>query len=327
MKRNLKVLFIGMGSIGKRNFSSCLRVRPNYEYAAIRSGKGNNETIQGMKMLVDWDSVDEFNPDGVWICNPTAYHVETLEKAVRFTRNVFCEKPLSHDISQLERVLKTHSDANLNFSYGCILRHHPLILRAKQIVETRVLGKPVKYSLRCGSDLRTWRSPDYRKSYSATRSLGGGVSLDLIHEFDYAEFIFGKLNVVGGFKTRQGALEIDSDDYCIALTVHEAGVRGSIELDYLRTSAKREFEIQFTDGLVVGNLITGELVMQSGFGKDTKEMRENLPILREKLDDIQSESVFSAFEGAPNSLWKVEEIVELNRKVVEIPFVQYGMCL
>lgn len=44
----------------------------------------------------------------------------------------------------------------------------------------------------CSTYLPNWHpNEDYRTSYSAHKDLGGGVSIDLIHEWDYITYLLG----------------------------------------------------------------------------------------------------------------------------------------
>ena len=59
------------------------------------------------------------------------------------------------------------------------------------------------YSARvlCSSYLPGWRpGVDYRTVYSAHKDMGGGVTIDLIHEWDYLVELFGKPEKMYNFK-------------------------------------------------------------------------------------------------------------------------------
>ena len=56
---------------------------------------------------------------------------------------------------------------------------------------------------------------DYRTVYSARRAMGGGVTIDLIHEWDYLVDLFGRPQEVYNFKGTYSELEIDSDDLSV----------------------------------------------------------------------------------------------------------------
>ena len=72
-----------------------------------------------------------------------------------------------------------------------------------------------------GSYLPDWRpSVDYRDTYSARRSLGGGVLRDAIHELDLLVWILGwPIDVVGGWIGRGRRPEIDVEDTVRAVLV------------------------------------------------------------------------------------------------------------
>ena len=68
----------------------------------------------------------------------------------------------------------------------------------------------------CSSYLPDWRpGVDYRTVYSAHKALGGGVTIDLIHEWDYLVDLFGVPQKLYNFKGTYSDLEIDSDDLSV----------------------------------------------------------------------------------------------------------------
>ena len=56
---------------------------------------------------------------------------------------------------------------------------------------------------------------NYLKSYSASKSKGGGVLLDLSHEIDYINWLFGSFDVDYVFNGKISNLPISSDDTLI----------------------------------------------------------------------------------------------------------------
>ena len=111
----------------------------------------------------------------------------------------------------------------------------------------------------CSSYLPEWRpGTDYRECYSAHAELGGGVVLDLIHEWDYLSWLFGLPLETEGFCGHFSPLEITSDD----VAVYAARYRDlllSLQLDYIGRVPRRETELYCADETYVGDLIKGEV--------------------------------------------------------------------
>ncbi|WP_298654045.1 Gfo/Idh/MocA family oxidoreductase, partial [uncultured Proteiniphilum sp.] len=75
-----------------------------------------------------------------------------------------------------------------------------------------------------------WRpNTDYKKSYSAKKEEGGGVSIDLIHEWDYLIYLFGFPQEVYNLQGKFSHLDINSEDL-------ESAINATLERRFTRYS-------------------------------------------------------------------------------------------
>ena len=312
----MNVLFIGLGSIGLRNLESCQRVRPRHRYAAWRRAS-SSAPIEGVKFFETLSESLDFCPDLIWICNPTSQHVQTVREVLPSGAALFIEKPLGHEAAEIDAIARDMANASVPFFYGCILRHHPLVCRTSDLLRSGTLGRPSHYTLYSGSYLPSWRpGRDYREIYSAKVSQGGGVTLDLIHEFDFAESWFGPPQIIQGFRGQLSSLEIDSDDTCVASLWHSTGILGQITLTYARVRARRDFEIVFDTGVLRGDLLSGSLQWMTQQGGS--EWTETHSIDRDALHDLQTRHVFEILEKGERSPWDIRAVAKLNTQVLGI---------
>jgi predicted dehydrogenase len=150
---------------------------------------------------------------------------------------MFIEKPLFESSKYCLEHIKFKE--NGIYYVACPLRFHPVLQKAKDFAEQNRI-----YSFRaiCSSFLPNWRKNiDYRKNYSAIKEMGGGVTLDLIHEWDYLIWLFGLPNKVNGHKSKVSNLELSSDDLSIYVCSW-SNLCGSIHLDYFGMAERREIE-------------------------------------------------------------------------------------
>ena len=90
--------------------------------------------------------------------------------------------------------------------------------------------------------LTDWRPhQDYRNSYSAREDLGGGATLDFIHEIDLINWLFGIPESVSGILSKTGALSIQTEDSVDAF-INRNGVIINLHLDYLRRPFERRIK-------------------------------------------------------------------------------------
>jgi predicted dehydrogenase len=317
----MNVLFVGLGSIGRRNLEACLRVRPGFSYAALRSGKGASPDLGDLaakvRTLGSWDEAKGFGPRSVWVCNPTALHRDAVSQAASLGASVFVEKPLAHSADDVRAIADAVEHSGQAFFYGCILREHPLIERVKRLLDSGELGRAISYQTYCGSYLPDWRpGRDYRQVYSAQKAMGGGVALDLIHDFDYPDYWFDASERLEGRKAKLSDLEIDCEDFCSASVLHRSGVLGQTTVTYFRREPKRSFEVLCSGGVLEGDLLTGRLRIVARTGARDEEHRAT----RDELHDHQARRVFEALESGAGSPWRVRDVASLTEKLIALGY-------
>ncbi|MDR1475660.1 MAG: Gfo/Idh/MocA family oxidoreductase [Holosporales bacterium] len=235
-----KLLFVGLGSIGKRrlsNISTVLESR-NIEFQAdaLRTKSVGHEGI--IDVYLDKDRLPN-DYDIIFITNPTSLHYEAMEWLKEKTRHFFVEKPIFDTLCEF--------DFNKGICYtACPLRFHPVVRSLKKFAQHNDI---FAFRAICSSYLPSWKaSIDYRSSYSAKKAMGGGVELDLIHEIDYLKWIFGKPAKVLLESVKASNLDIDSNDIALYI-IKFPNVLGSLHLDYFgryKQGKVREIEV-FTD--------------------------------------------------------------------------------
>ena len=268
-----KIAFCGLGSIGKRHLRNTVKYLQahhyDYQIDAVRSRAGAELPEDIVCHLTHTYSYADEIPtdyDIIFITNPTSMHRECIERYCSNTRSMFIEKPLVDDINR-------HLDKlppGLVCYVACPLRYTRPLLYVKEHIECSRA-----YAVRavCSTYLPGWHPhEDYRKSYSARRSMGGGVAIDLIHEWDYLIWLFGRPDSVTGIGRKVSELEIDSEDIAVYIGYTDKCVY-ELHLDYFGREEKRNFEIYLPGETITVDLRGGNIRFSDGKKIDLREDR------------------------------------------------------
>lgn len=260
----MKVLIVGLGSIAQKHIAALKAVYNEPEIFALRSGQPAN-IVEGVQNVYDISEISDLNIDFVIICNPTSEHKASIEKLLPLKLPLFIEKPLFSELGQ-ESLIKQIGDAAIATYVACNLRFLECLTFAKDYVTSQRINEVNIY---CGSYLPNWRpGVDFRKVYSANAEMGGGVHIDLIHEIDYAHWLFGQPQSVQAIKRNVSSLEITAVDYANFVLQYTQFTVG-IVLNYYRKDSKRTCEIVCEDGTLLVDLLAntvawnGEIIFRS----------------------------------------------------------------
>jgi len=275
----MKVCFVGIGSIAKRHIRNLRTIyaerSESLHIDALRHTSGNlPDGVDLDDIYTDSESLPK-DYDIIFLTNPTEYHAEMLRVLHDHGRHFFIEKPVA-SLKTMELLHDIPYRPDSVYYVAGPLRYNNVIQYVKKHIDPSAVN-----AVRCisSSYLPDWRPGiDYRQTYSAHSDLGGGVSIDLIHEWDYLTDIFGLPKAVHMFKGKVSQLEIDSDDYAIYIAQYE-NMTAEVHLDYFGRKTIRKIEIYTDDDTIEGDIITGTITYQvSGKKVDLSEGRDSYQI-------------------------------------------------
>ena len=254
----MKFLIAGYGSIGRRHFQN-LQALNQKDILFLRSGKSQlpAEDLQGIPVETSLEDALAHNPDALIVANPTAKHLDVAIPAAKAGVHILMEKPISHSLDRVNEFQEAVEESGSRVLVGFQYRFHPGLIQMKAILDSGEIGKPLQARVHWGEYLPDWHPwEDYRKSYSALKNLGGGVTLTLSHPFDYLRWLMGEVVAISGMTANNGVLGIESEEQAQAGLRFESGALANVQLDYLQKPAAHWVEIQCEKGYLVCDFIT-----------------------------------------------------------------------
>lgn len=310
----MKIVFFGLGSIGKRHAEILLK---NYQHDlyAFRSGVNDQSNSLGIKELNSWSEVEKLKADVAFITNPTFLHIETATACAKIGCKLFLEKPIGKDLKGLDELLGIVKAKKLVTFVAYNLRFHPIILELKKIIEKK---KILHARAVCTSYLPNWRpDEDYLKRYSANKEMGGGVILDLSHELDYISYLFGSIKKIEGNYAKRSSLTQDAEDFAdILLLTDLAPV--NIHINFLSYLRQRYLQIDLENLTIIGDIINAEIKKY-----ENEKLKENFKVEYKRGQEYK-EQIKYFFDNIdnPKMMNNLIEAENLYRKIID--FKQNG---
>jgi myo-inositol 2-dehydrogenase / D-chiro-inositol 1-dehydrogenase len=226
----LRLGVIGVGRIGRMHADMLARQVPGAALTMVHdvhrpSARGVADTLG----VAAADDVDELlaaaDVDAVAICTSTDTHADLIVAAAEAGKAIFCEKPVSLDLAELDRALAAVEAAGVPFQIGFNRRFDAAHAAVAAAVASGRIGEP---------HLARISSRDPAPPPLAYVKTSGGLFLDMtIHDFDMARFVTGS-DVVEVFA--RGAIRVDPElaevgdvDTAVITLVHANGCLTTID--------------------------------------------------------------------------------------------------
>lgn len=246
------VAVLGTGSIGIRHLRLLRQIENVIPVAIpIRASRMPELAAQGYSVA---NNLSEAKAQRAIIATDTRRHMDDARLALSEGCHVLVEKPMAVDVVQALPLLMQGQSHERRLFVGCVLRFSESLNGFRAQLPN--IGRVHSVRIESQSYLPDWQPHhSYRDAYSA-RADEGGVLRDLIHEIDYAGWIFGWPETVQGRIRNLGRLGIDAEECADLFWETKTGVAVSVTLDYLSRQARRRMRASGEHGTLEWDAIT-----------------------------------------------------------------------
>ncbi|MBV8953237.1 MAG: inositol 2-dehydrogenase [Solirubrobacterales bacterium] len=225
----LRIGVIGVGRIGRMHAELIAHQVPGAALGAVYDAyePAARDVAAELRVPAASTAAEIFDSDldAVAICSSSDTHVDLLIAAAEADKAVFCEKPVSLELAELDRALDAIETAAVPFQIGFNRRFDPAHASVREAVAAGAIGAP--HLVRISSCDPAPPSPDYVKS-------SGGLFLDMmIHDFDMARFVTGSEVVEvfarGAVRVEPWFAQAQDVDTALVTLVHADGCLTAID--------------------------------------------------------------------------------------------------
>ena len=290
MNRRIGIAVLGLGWMGQAHSRSMLRIPslfpersfdPVLVVCADTEEERRERAVKDFgfeRAVADWrEAIESDDVDAVWVTAPNMLHLPMIEAATAAGKAVFSEKPIGGKPEQTLAAFHAASAAGVPTGVGYNYLWSPLVIHARNLIESGALGDITHYRGRFfsmyGSDemgLLTWRFLMDQAGY--------GVSSDILsHSVSMAQFLVGGIKEVVGMRNTTipqrplptGAAShygrgepgdptgaVENEDFASMLCTFDNGATGTFETSrtVVEPESQNAFEIYGTKGSLSWNL-------------------------------------------------------------------------
>ena len=133
----LKIGVLGAGHLGKIHIK-LIREIPEYQLVGLYDPNAENADFAtkeyGIPAYKDVESLID-DCDVIDIVTPTLSHYDCAVQAIRQSRHVFIEKPITNTVEEARKLIKLSDEANIKVQVGHVERYNPAFIAARPYID------------------------------------------------------------------------------------------------------------------------------------------------------------------------------------------------
>jgi len=245
----MKILIIGLGSMGKRRIRNLqfLKVGEIVGFDSREERRKEVEIKYGIKTVDNLENLDFKKIAAIIVSTPPDKHNQYLKLAIEKRKPVMVEA--SAVLEGLEKLNRKAKENKVLVAPSCTMRFYPAIKKIKELVEGGKFGKVTNFSYHMGHYLPDWHPWEkVNKFYAGQKKTGGGremVSFELTWIVDIIGFPKKFLGFFG--RTMNFGANID-DTYVISLNFGK--ILGNLTIDVVARYAIRSLIMNMERGQI-----------------------------------------------------------------------------
>ena len=294
----MKILFIGLGSIGQRHLINAKKIFKGSKFFALRNTSSKNiiketklikkislKKYYNITELKNYKTALKLKPDLTFICNPSSRHLIDAYNFAKIKSHLFIEKPLGESKLLYKKLLKEIKKNKLITMIGFQLRFHPIVMHVEKLLKKNTYGKICSANFKHLSYLPNFHPyENYKTSYAAKKRLGGGALSTQIHEIDLISSFFGVPEKTYSSKTNSKLIKIEAEEDFSSLMVFKKKkhiFNLLLHLSLSQSEQQRYFSIFFEKANLYADLMKNTLKIKLKI--NGKEIKKKFQIKRNEL--------------------------------------------
>lgn len=296
----LNWVVIGIGDITKRRVIPAIQAETRSQlYGIVTRDPEKAQPYQTRVWTSLEDALADSSIDAVYVATPVFLHGPQTIQSLRAGKHVLCEKPMAMNQAEARSMVDVAEETGKLFGVAYYRRTYPKVQRAKQLLETGVIGKPAMAELTShgwfdGTGSRSWLVDPAQA--------GGGPLYDIAsHRIDVLNFLFGQpLRATGQLSNVVHHYAVE--DNATVMIEYASGVRGVVDVRWHSRIDRDECRIRGTEGEIDLTPLNGpDLVYPGGNEKLPPHANLHYPMIENFVDAVFGKAPLLA--GGASSYW------------------------
>jgi predicted dehydrogenase len=217
----LRVAIVGCGLIGQKRSRALPGARVVVCCDPVSDRAESLAKSTGSSCTSEWrDAVTREDVDVVIVATTNDMLVPVTLGAIEAGKHVLVEKPAARNAAEIEPLIDAAAKRDVRVRVGFNHRYHPALLKAREIVDSGVMGDLMFVRGRYGHGGRIGYDKEWRADPEKS---GGGELIDQgVHMIDLARWFLGDFTNVDGFaKTYYWDMPVDDNAFLLLRTARE----------------------------------------------------------------------------------------------------------
>ncbi len=307
----LNWLVIGIGDItSRRVIPAILREERSSLYAILTRYPEKVESYDALTFRDLDKALKDSRINAVYVASPVFLHAPQTMACLRSGRHVLCEKPMAMNYAEAKSMVEAARSAGRTLGVAYYRRTYPKVLRALELIEQGVIGRPVLAYITCHDwftakgGRRTW--------LLEPEKAGGGPLYDIgSHRIDLLNYFFGEPAMVRAVLSN--AIHSSRvEDSATVVIEYKSKVRGIVDVRWHSRVPRDEFRIIGTEGELDLTPLNGPwLVSPAGREELPMDANVHFPCLKNFVASVlDGKPLLSSGETALWTDWVTQKALE-----------------
>jgi predicted dehydrogenase len=260
----LKILVVGLGSMGKRRIRNLLKLGYNDILGFDTQKTRRTESFQKYKIKT-FEKINDAlkcNPNAMIVSTPPDLHLKYANIAIDNNIDFFME--LNHSSIHVKHIIDKISGKKILAAPSCTMRYHSIVIELEKLLKKKKIGKILQIHHYNGQNLELWHPwEDYKKFFVSKKETGGAKEL-VPFELNWLIYLFSTIESVSANVGKISNLDADIDDIYQIHARFKNGIVATLIFDVMSNPSFRETKLIGEKGVILCDFNKGTIQVNTG---------------------------------------------------------------